>query len=183
MAGIEGNIVAQHLGPLELVGDRWIIGDPKRKDGLSVVLMPEGVEHYRRADPATQSVVQWAQFVQLGVHATCWKWEATRTGGFVGAFSSTPYETGRDGCSLQGLLSHPSEPWSVRYTHHKRHYTGSHVFLLKALVRKLSEAKALDRLGDPQWLGAAVAKLSPVTAWLPSSGNRLVQETIESLGA
>ncbi|GAA2986734.1 MULTISPECIES: hypothetical protein [Streptomyces] len=174
--------MVQCLGPLELVGDRWVIGDPKRKDGLCVVLTPEGVEHRGRADPAPRSVVQWSRFVHLGVHATYWKWEATRTGGFVGAFGSTPYETGRDGCSLQGLLRHSYEPWSVRYTHHRRHYLGSHVFLLKALVRKLTEARALDRLGDPQWLSAAVAALSPVTAWLPSSGNRLVAETIEGLG-
>ncbi|MEU8773537.1 hypothetical protein [Streptomyces sp. NPDC048606] len=30
--------MAQHLGPLELIGDGWVIGDPGRKEGLSIVL-------------------------------------------------------------------------------------------------------------------------------------------------
>jgi hypothetical protein len=63
-----------------------------------------------------------------------------------------------------------------------RRYTGGHVIVLKALFDQLTEAKALDRLGDPEWLGAAVAKLSSSTSWYAPKGNRLVKETIRSLG-
>lgn len=54
--------------------------------------------------------------------------------------------------------------------------------MLKALFDQLTEAKALDRLGDPEWLGAAVAKLSSYTSWYAPKGNRLVEATIRNLG-
>lgn len=174
--------MAQHLGPLELVGDRWVIGDPTRKDGLSIVLTPEGLEHRRRGEAAPLLAIEWSQFVELRVRAAYRRWQATRGGGFVG-FGQPGGDMGRDGCSLYGILRRPSEPWSVRYTHHERRYTGGHVIVLKALFDQLTEVKALDRLGDPEWLGAAVAKLSSYTSWYAPKGNRLVKETIQSLGA
>ncbi|MFI1280953.1 hypothetical protein ACH4U5_09355 [Streptomyces sp. NPDC020858] len=88
----------------------------------------------------------------------------------------------RDGCSLQGIVRHPYEPWSVRYTRHERGYTGGHAIVLKALFDQLTEAKALDRLGDAEWLGAAVAKLPSYTSWYAPKGSRLVTETLRSLG-
>jgi hypothetical protein len=88
-------------------------------------------------------------------------------------------DMGRDGCSLHGTLRRPYEPWSVRYTHHERRYTGGHVIVLKALFDQLTEANALDRLGDPEWLGATVAKLSSYRSWYAPKGNRLVKETIQ----
>ncbi|WP_328404881.1 hypothetical protein OHS70_36780 [Streptomyces sp. NBC_00390] len=174
--------MAQHLGPLELIGDRWVIGDPTRKEGLSIVFMPEGLEHRRRGEAAPLLTVGWSQFVELKVRAAYRRWHATPAGGFVGAFA-TGADMGRDGCSLHGILRHPYELWSVRYTHHERRYTAGHVIVLKALFDQITEAKALNRLGDPEWLGAAVAKLSSYTSWYAPKGNRLVKETIQSLGA
>ncbi|MFG2024306.1 hypothetical protein [Streptomyces sp. NPDC048825] len=174
--------MAQHLGPLELIGDRWVIGDPTRKDGLSIVLTPEGLEHRRRGEAAPLLAIEWPQLMELKVRAAYRRWQATRGGGFVG-LGQPGADMGRDGCSLYGIRRHPYEPWSVRYTHHERRYTGSHVIVLKALFDQLTEAKTLDRLGDPEWLGAAVAKLSSYTLWYAPKGNRLVKETIQSLGA
>ncbi|MFE4634468.1 hypothetical protein ACFRJ1_13990 [Streptomyces sp. NPDC056773] len=173
--------MAQHLGPLELMGDRWVIGDPTRKAGLSVVLTPEGLEHHRRGEPEPLLAVEWSQFMHLNVRAAYRRWQATPGGGFVGAFAAGG-DMGRDGCSLTGTLRRPYELWSARYTHHERRYRGGHVIVLKALFNHLTEAQALDRLGDPEWLGAAVAKLSPYTSWYAPRGNRLTKETIRSLG-
>ncbi|MFI1394143.1 hypothetical protein [Streptomyces sp. NPDC020681] len=173
--------MAQHLGPLELVGDRWVIGDPKRKDGSCLVLTAAGIEHHMRGVPEPQAVVPWARFTGVGVTATFSAWEATRAWGFVGAFGPSHIPAGRGGCSVSGLLRHPYEPWSVNYTHHKHRYTGAHVFLVKALFREVSDAKALYRLGDADWLGAAVARLAPLPArWAPST-RRQVSEIIEDL--
>lgn len=172
--------MTQHLGPLEMIGGRWVIGDPTRKEGLSIVLTPEGLEHRRRGEAAPLLAMAWSQFVELKVRAAYQRWHATPVGGFVGGFAAGA-DMGRDGCSLHGILRHPYELWSVRYTHHQRSYTGGHVIVLKALFDQLTEAKALDRLGDPEWLGAAVAKLSTYTSWYAPKGNRLVKETIRSL--
>jgi hypothetical protein len=152
-----------------------------RKDGLCVVLTPEGLEQRRGEETAPRLAVEWSQFVELKVRAAYRSWHATPGGGFVGAFA-TGAETGRDGCSLHGILRHPYELWEARYTHHRRRYTGGHVIVLKALFDQLTEAKALERLGDPEWLGSAVAKLSSTTSWYAPKANRLVEATIRSLG-
>ncbi|MGH3309545.1 MAG: hypothetical protein ACRDP3_03010 [Streptomyces sp.] len=172
--------MAQQLGPLELIGDRWVIGDPTRKAGLSIVLAPEGLEHRRRGEAAPVVAIEWSQLVELKVRAAYRRWQTVPGVGF-GAPPGA--DMGRDGCSLHGILRRPYEPWSARYTHHERRYTGGHVIVLKALFDQLTEAKALDRLGDPEWLGAAVAKLSSYTSWYAPKGNRLVKETVQSLGA
>ncbi|CAL9332733.1 hypothetical protein [Streptomyces sp. enrichment culture] len=173
--------MAQYLGPLELIGDRWVIGDPAREDGLSIVLTPEGLEHHRRGQAEPLAATEWSRFLELKVRAAYRRWHVTRFGGFVGGFAPGA-DMGRDGCSLRGIVRDPYELWSVRYTRHERAYTGGHVIVLKALFDQLTEAKALDRLGDPEWLGAAVAKLSSYTSWYAPQGNRLVAETLQSLG-
>ncbi|MFE0132518.1 hypothetical protein ACFWY6_13245 [Streptomyces sp. NPDC059037] len=173
--------MAQHLGPLGLMGDRWVIGDPNRKDGLHVVLTPEGLQHCGASEPVPRSVTPWSRFVELKARVGYRNWHLTRFGGLVGSFAPGS-DMGRDGCSLYGILRHPYEHWSVRYTHHEGRYTGGHAIVLKALFDQLAEAKALDRLGDPEWLAAAVAKLSSYTSWYAPQGNRLVKETLQSLG-
>ncbi|MFD7261102.1 hypothetical protein [Streptomyces sp. NPDC059874] len=172
--------MAQHLGPLEWVGGRWVIGDSTRESGLSIALTPEGLEHRRRGETAPLVTVEWGQFVTLGVNVAYRNWQTSRAAGFVAAFRNVDW--GRDGCSLQGNLLHPYEHWSARYTHHARRYGAGHVIVLQALFDQLSDARALDRLGDPEWLGAAVTELSSYTSWYAPRGNRLVKATIRTLG-
>jgi hypothetical protein len=171
-----------YLGPLELVGDRWIIGDPKREGGSCLVLTAGGMEHHEPGAPEPLAVVPWSKFVELSIRATYQAWHATRTMGVLGVLGGGHMETGRGGCSVGGLLRHPYEPWSVNYTHHERPYTGMHVHVVQALFRRTSEARALHRLGDPEWLGAAVTRLAPLSSWWGPSLNRQVREIIEDLG-
>ncbi|WP_037669870.1 hypothetical protein [Streptomyces griseus] len=173
--------MTQHLGPLELVGEQWVIGDATRADGLCVVLTPEGLEHRRNGETAPLLALEWSQFLELKVRAAYRKWQASPAAGIIAA-AEPRADMGRDGCSLHGILRHPYELWSVRYTHHERRYTGGHVIVLKALFAQLTEARQLHRLGDPEWLGSAVAKLSPFSSWFEPKGNRLVKETLQGLG-
>ncbi|MEU9976239.1 hypothetical protein [Streptomyces sp. NPDC051014] len=169
--------MAQLLGPLELTQDGWVIGDPTRTGGLCVLLAPEGLEHRRHGAAEPQLTVPWARFMELHVQAAFRKWQTT-----PGLPTRPGADMGRDGCSLYGLVRHPYEPWRVRYTHHRRGYKGSHVMVLKFLFAQLGEAKALDRLGDREWVGAAVAQLSNHTSWNGSRARQLVETTIRSLG-
>jgi hypothetical protein len=173
--------VPEHLGPLELVGARWVIGDATRKDGLSLLLTPEGLEQHRRGETPALVSTEWTQLMELRMRAAYQKWQASPGAGIFGGFQPRA-DFGRDGCSLHGIRRDPYEPWSVRYTHHERRYKGGHVIVLKTLFNELTEAKALDRLGDTEWLGAAVAKLSPYTSRYAPKGIQLVKETIQSLG-
>ncbi|MFD7228189.1 hypothetical protein [Streptomyces sp. NPDC059881] len=174
--------MTEHLGPLELVGDRWIIGDPERAGGSCLVLTPEGMEHHTSGTPGPPAVVPWSTFVELSIRATFRERHASRTAGVLISLGGGPMDSGPSGCSVNGLLRHPYEQWSANYTHHERPYTGPHVFLVDALFRKTSEARALHRLGDPEWLSAAVARITPLPAWWPPKANRQVSEIIEDLG-
>lgn len=158
-----------------------MIGDPTRKDGLSIVFTPEGLEHRWCEEAVPLLATEWSRFLELQVRAAYRRWHVTRFGGVVGGFAHGA-DMGRDDCSLRGIVRHPYEPWSVRYTQHERGYTGGQVIVLNALFGQLTEAKALDRLGDPEWLGAAVAELSSYTSRYAPKGNRLMTETLRRLG-
>lgn len=171
------------LGPLEQVGKWWVIGDPKRKEGSCVVLTPEGLEHRVRAEPEPLSVVPWRRFVDLRVQSTARAWMATRTGGFLelGNPSYLPQRGGRSACSESGGVRHPYEGWSVNYTHHQRTYPGRDVYLLPLLIRRISEAKELHRLGDPDWVSEAVTRVSALDIrWAPRVRRQLT-ELVEDL--
>ncbi|MCX4765076.1 hypothetical protein OG562_29705 [Streptomyces sp. NBC_01275] len=172
----------KYLGPLELIENRWVIGDPTRKDGLCLVLAADGMEHHRRGVPEPQAVVPWTRFVGVGVSATHYAWESTRTAGVLDVLGNSSIGAGRSGCSVGGLLRHPYEDWSVNYTHHRRRYTAAHVTMVEALFRKVSAAKAPHLLGDPVWLGTAVARLAPLPARWGPPVTRQMRETIEDLG-
>ncbi|MFC7968936.1 hypothetical protein [Streptomyces cinereoruber] len=103
---------------------------------------------------------------------------ATRIGGVV-VEAGGYLDSGPDGCSMSGIRDR-YEPWSVNYTHHERTYTSMHMALVIDLITKLSEAKALHRLGDPEWLSAVVSRLAPTPRWTPLPARR-VSEVIELL--
>lgn len=175
--------MTDHLGPLELVGDRWIIGDAEREGGSCLVLGPEGIAHHEPGAPEPPALVPWSRFIDLQIHATYRAWLATRTMGVVGVLGHNHMETGRSGCSVRGTLRHPYENWSVNYTHHERPYTSAHLFSLRALCAKASRAKAPHRLGDPEWLGLAVARLAPLHGWRTRpQATREVNAVIDDLG-
>ncbi|MFD3839174.1 hypothetical protein ACFWWC_23380 [Streptomyces sp. NPDC058642] len=174
--------MAEHLGPLELVGDRWIIGDPKRVGGSCFVLTAEGMEHHEAGALGPRAVIPWSKFVELQIRATFRARHATRTMDVLGTLGGGYLETGPSGCSVSGILRHPYELWSANYTHHERPYTGSHVLLVKSLFRKTSEARALHRLGDAEWLGSAVARIVSLPTWWGPGLSRQVSEIVEDLG-
>ncbi|MFI5765350.1 MULTISPECIES: hypothetical protein [unclassified Streptomyces] len=105
---------------------------------------------------------------------------ASRSGGLFVAAGGGSMDGGRDGCSLSGTRDR-FQLWSVRYTHHERLYTSVHMALVVALISWMSDAKALHRLGDPEWLGAVVARLAPTPRWTPLPQRR-VGEIVELLG-
>lgn len=76
--------MAAYPGPLEPVGDRRVIGDPKRKGGSCPALTTEGVEHHRPGTPDPPAVVPWSKFAELHIRATHQAWHATRAFGRLG---------------------------------------------------------------------------------------------------
>ncbi|MFF7066922.1 hypothetical protein OIE43_09035 [Streptomyces pseudovenezuelae] len=173
--------MARFLGPLELVGDRWVIGDPKRGEGSCVVLTRDGMEHHVRGVPEARSAVPWSRVEVLTVKAAARTWQATRTGGVVNTLGGGYGEAGPDACVVGAYLRYPREGWTVVYGHHERPYTYQHMFLLGDLFRKTAEARAAHLLGDPEWLARVVAALAPTPRWTPLPGRR-VTELLRELG-
>ncbi|MFE7232834.1 hypothetical protein ACFVAF_19665 [Streptomyces sp. NPDC057596] len=137
--------------------------------------------HHEPGAPEPLALLPWSKFVELQIQASYKAWHTTRTMGVLGFFMP-PLETGPRSCSVRGILRHPYEHWTMNYTHHKRPYTVSHVYAVEALFQRTSEAQALHRLGDPEWLGAAVARLAPLSAWQAHSRNHQVRGIFEDLG-
>ncbi|MFJ9826823.1 hypothetical protein ACIRSU_20990 [Streptomyces sp. NPDC101160] len=171
--------MTEFLGPLELVGDRWVIGDPKRQGGMCLVLTEQGLEHHANGVAEPLEVVPWSRVMELGIRTTYRAWMATRGGSVLTFVSqSNAIDMGRDACSVHALVRHPYDDWVARYSHHQRAYTGAHVYLVEQLIGAVSQAKQLHRLGDPRWLGAVVEQVAP----LPHrrSSVRAIREIIEA---
>ncbi|MEU9995509.1 hypothetical protein [Streptomyces sp. NPDC050848] len=172
--------MAEYLGPLELVGDRWIIGDPKREDGMCLVLTAEGMEHHRNGAADPLEVVPWSRFMELRLQATPRAWMATRPAGVLAfAAQSSAVPMGRSASSVHALVRHPYDDWFAHYGHHRHAYTDAHVHVVQLLIRTVSEAGLLPRLGDPEWLGAVVAKAAPLN--IRPSTKRRVKELVEGM--
>ncbi|WP_067824954.1 hypothetical protein [Actinomadura kijaniata] len=175
--------MTEYLGPLERVGDRWVIGDAKQAGGSYLVLAAEGMEHREFGAPQPRAVVPWSRFVNLRVKAAAWAWQTTRAAGVLDMLGgSSPPVGGPDACSVWAWLRHPYEDWSADYTHHGRRYTGSHIWLVEKLFEKTVEAKAAHRLGDPEWLGEAVARLAALRVRASPRMGRRVDEILRDLG-
>lgn len=174
-----------HLGPLELVGHRWVIGDPKRMDGSCVVLTVDGMEPHKHGAPVTQEAVPWGRVIDLRLQVAPRARHATRAWGLLGSIAGSGWymDTGPSGCSVSGSLRNPySERWSVKYTHHERGYPYGQASLVKTLFDKISEAKVLHRLGDREWLYEAVSRVNSVNPnWNPRV-NRQIAEIVADLG-
>ncbi|MER6094503.1 hypothetical protein ABT154_01275 [Streptomyces sp. NPDC001728] len=155
--------MSAYLGPLEPVGDRWVIGDVKRPGGTCLVLTAEGLEHCANGTSEPLEVVPWSRVMELGIRTTYRAWMATRGGTALSwAGQSNAVDMGRDACSVHALVRHPYDDWFARYSHHRRAYTGAHVYLVGHLFEAVSEAKLMHRLGDPRWLGAVVEQVAPL---------------------
>ncbi|MFE5909959.1 hypothetical protein ACFQ6B_12900 [Streptomyces wedmorensis] len=151
------------LGPLELVGDRWVIGDPERAGGMCLVLTAEGMEHRANGTAEPLELLPWSRVMELGIRTTYRAWMATRGGtALVWATQSDAIDMGRYACSVHALVRHPYDDWYALYSHHERRYTGVQIYLVIELFQAVSEAKLTHRLGDAEWLGAVVEQVAPL---------------------
>ncbi|CAM3887393.1 hypothetical protein [Nocardiopsis rhodophaea] len=141
--------MTEPLGPLELVGGRWTIGDPYRKEGSCLVLTSDGMEHHKLAVEGPVAVVPWSRIVDgPEVKATPRAWLATRTAGvLIESFATRGPIAGPRACSVHAYLRHPYEDVWLNYTHHERRYPYLDTCLLDLLLKKTTEAKAAHRLG------------------------------------
>ncbi|MFC5722561.1 hypothetical protein ACFP1Z_20540 [Streptomyces gamaensis] len=166
---------------MERTGSQWVIGDPERHCGAHLKLTPEGIRPHAKG--AQQELIPWSRFMELSLFVTARRWSSSRTVGALNDFLGS--ESGEDGIDshgscLRGMLRHPYEHWTGRFSHHERRYRTSEILLVDELVRQLTKAQATEQLGNADWLDQAVTRLAPERPGTPSGARRLVSRLLEA---
>ncbi|MFH8934318.1 hypothetical protein [Streptomyces griseosporeus] len=146
---------ATHLGPLELVGGHWAVGDATRPDTHWVEFRPDGL-HQHEPD-SDGRLVPWSR-IMTGIWLTWGKhsWNTNHRG----TYTLKGMVAGRDGGWMHMTLRHPYEDHHLRFDQHARPYRAVDVLRLESLLRQLIDEGRPHLLGDPEWVGRAVAGLT-----------------------
>ncbi|MFE2721227.1 hypothetical protein [Kitasatospora sp. NPDC059327] len=150
-AGGATRTVRDHLGPLALVGGRWIIGDHERRAHLT--FEPEGLVH--RVLGRDPHPVPWDRLMELGVAVTVDRFSSSRFGGLL---TRTPGITTHGSC-LRATVRHPYDLWSPDFSHHRGFYSAREIVLLDVLLDVVVARKRAELLGDAAWLTGAVDRV------------------------
>ncbi|WP_167534452.1 hypothetical protein [Streptomyces tendae] len=168
-----------HLGPLELVGGRWAVGDATRPDTHWVEIRPDGLHQH---EPDSEGrLVPWSR-IMTGVWLTWGKHSGSTNSRGMYTFKGLVAE--RDGGWLHMTLRHPYESHQLRFDQHTRPYRAVDVLRLESLLRQLVDEGKLHLLGDPEWVGRAVACLTGGrNSWLTQRAlRRAATEAIATAG-
>ncbi|MFJ8547055.1 hypothetical protein ACIRFH_34820 [Streptomyces sp. NPDC093586] len=143
------------LGPLELVGGHWGVGDATRPGTHWVEFRSDGL-HQREPDSGGR-LIPWSR-IMTGIWFT-WgehSWNTNSRG------MHTPKGTvaGRGGGWMHMTLRHPYEDHRLRFDQHARSYRAVDALRLEYLLRRLIDEGKPHLLGDPEWVGRAVAYLA-----------------------
>ncbi|MGV9506193.1 hypothetical protein ACWDQZ_11355 [Streptomyces tendae] len=143
------------LGPLELTGGRWRVGDATQPDAHWVEFRPEGL-HQHEPD-SDGRLVPWSTIMN-GIRLTWGKhpWDTNNRG----LYTLRGMVAARDGGWLHMTLRHPYEDHQLRFDQHMRPYRAVDALRLEALLRQLADEGRLQLLGDPDWVGRAAAHLA-----------------------
>ncbi|WP_354644003.1 hypothetical protein [Kitasatospora camelliae] len=171
--------MSERLGPLELVGGRWIIGDHERSDGEFLVLGPEGLEHRTGAGRPPRPV-PWSRFMELDVTLAAHRLSDSDVFTGVAQLAPAVVRIGAHGSCLEGTLRCPYEYWTAPFSRHGRRYGWSEVLLAGELLRQTVEVGAVRRLGDAMWLRSAVARLTGLRPRTLNSARSAVARVLET---
>ncbi|MGW3974120.1 hypothetical protein ACWEFD_33120 [Streptomyces ardesiacus] len=156
------------LGPLELFGGRWGVGDASRPDTHWVEFRPDGL-HQHEPDSEGRSI-PWPR-IMTGVRLTWGKhsWSTNSRG----MYTLKGTVAGRAGGWMHLTLRHPYEDQALRFDQHERPYRAVDALRLESLMRQLVDEGRPQLLGDPEWVGRAVVPLTGgKNSWITSRALR-----------
>ncbi|WUM10858.1 hypothetical protein OHB16_35615 [Streptomyces sp. NBC_00334] len=167
------------LGPLELVSGRWAVGDAARPDTHWVELRPDGL--HQREPGSEGQLIPWSR-IMTGIWLTWGK--HSRNTNTRGMYTVKGMVAERDGGWMHMTLRHPYEDHQLRFDQHARPYRAVDALRLESLLRQLIDEGQLHLLGDPEWVGRAVAHLTGgKNSWLTQRGlRRVATEAIATAG-
>ncbi|RRR83439.1 hypothetical protein EHS43_14195 [Streptomyces sp. RP5T] len=143
------------LGPLELFDGRWVVGDATRPGTRWVELRPDGL--YQHEPDSEGRLVPWSR-IMTGIWITWGKhfWNPNSRG----RYTVRGTVAGRHGGWMHMTLRHPYENHQLSFDQHARPYRVVDVLRLEYLLRHLIDEGKLHLLGEPEWVGHAVAHLA-----------------------
>ncbi|MFF1542569.1 hypothetical protein [Streptomyces sp. NPDC058291] len=143
------------LGPLQLTGGHWGIGDAARPGAHWVEFRPEGL--HQCGPDAEGPLVPWSR-IMTGIWITWGKhsWNTNSRG----VYTLKGTVATRDGGWMRMTLRDPYEDRQLRFDQHERPYRAVDALRLEFLLRQLTEDGKPHLLGDPEWVGRAVACLA-----------------------
>ena len=165
------------LGPLELSGGRWGVGDATRPDAHWVEFRPDGF--FQHEPDSEGQLVPWSRIMD-GIRITWGKrsWSTNSRG----LYTARGMVATRDGGWLHMTLRHPYEDHPLRFDQHTRPYRAVDALRLEYLLRQLTTEGKLHLLGDADWVGRAVASLGGgKNRWITTRALR--QAAAEALAA
>ncbi|GGV73361.1 MULTISPECIES: hypothetical protein [Streptomyces] len=169
-----------HLGPLAPVGSGWGFGNATRPGSHWVELRPDGLCHHQPDDE--DLLIPWHRIMTymtgIGIDWNGFgRWSSHQTL----PVTLRPKAVHRPGGWLVMTVRHPYEDVRLRFDRHPRQYGLVDAARLEELLGQLSERDRLSLLGDPDWLGRVVTRL---TAGDPRPSYRvLCKEVTEAIEA
>ncbi|MFC8063500.1 hypothetical protein [Streptomyces sp. NPDC057293] len=168
-----------NLGPLELVSGHWGVGDARRSDAHWVELGPEG---FHQHEPGSEGrLIPWSR-IMIGISFSWGKhsWNSTSRG----MYTLRGRVADSSGGWMHMTLRHPYEDHALRFDQHTRPYRAVDALRLESLLRQLVDKGRLHLLGDPDWVGRAVAHLTGgKNSWITNRAlQRVATEAIATAG-
>ncbi|MFG2326644.1 hypothetical protein [Streptomyces sp. NPDC048568] len=168
-----------YLGPLELVSGHWGIGDARRSDAHWVEFRPDGLHQH---EPGSEGrLIPWSR-IMTGISFSWGKhpWSSTSRG----MYTLRGRVAGSSGGWMHMTLRHPYEDHPLRFDQHTRPYRAVDALRLESLLRQLVDEGKLHLLGDPEWVGRAVAHLTGgKNSWITNRAlQRVAKEAMATAG-
>ncbi|MGW1724433.1 hypothetical protein ACWCQK_16030 [Streptomyces sp. NPDC002306] len=153
-------MTALDLGPLELVADEWIIGDPTARKSKYFKLQQQGLSYWVQG--VQTQVIPWSRFMNLllSVHPT--RLGNSRAMVILSAISLAPTGGARE-AFLGATLRNPYEDWSEIFTHPARKFGRRDIRKAEEFLQQTVEFGRAGKLGDPLWVSQAVEKIAGLT--------------------
>ncbi|RPE27120.1 hypothetical protein EDD90_10805 [Streptomyces sp. Ag109_O5-1] len=154
-----------NLGPLEFVSGEWIVGDSTAPKSKYFKLDRNGLSYWVQGVRA--ETIPWSRFMNLGLSIQASRLSNSGTLARITDLALSLTGSSRHGggeAYFTATLRSPYEDWNAHYTRAATKYGRREIRLAQAFFAQVVKCGRADKLGDPQWVAAAVEKIAGITA-------------------
>ncbi|MFE2581543.1 hypothetical protein [Streptomyces sp. NPDC059378] len=153
-------MTASNLGPLELIADAWIIGDPTARKSKHFKLQQQGLSYWIQG--VRTQVIPWSRFMNLVLSVQPARLGNSRAMAMLSTITLAPAGGARE-AFLGATLRDPYEDWSEIFTHPARKFGRRDIRKAEEFLKQTVEFGRARKLGDPLWVSQTVEKIAGLT--------------------